>query len=44
MKTDLKALQANVDMTRTLGFIRTPLDVQKYTDLSIVQEAAARLK
>ena len=41
---DMKALQANVDETRTLGFIRAPLDVQKYADLSIVQEAAARLK
>ncbi len=41
---DLKALQANVDQTRTMGFLRAPLDVQKYADLSIVQEAAARLK
>jgi NitT/TauT family transport system substrate-binding protein len=41
---DMKALQANVDATRELGFIRSALDVQKYTDLSIVQEAAARLK
>jgi sulfonate transport system substrate-binding protein len=41
---DLKALQANVDATRELGFIRAPLDVQKYTDLSLIQEAAARLK
>ena len=41
---DLKALQANVDQTRALGFLRAPLDVQKYADLSIVQEAAARLK
>ena len=41
---DMKALQANVDATRELGFIRAPLDVQKYADLSIVQEAAARLK
>ena len=41
---DMKALQANVDATREFGFIRSPLDVQKYTDLSIVQEAAARLK
>ena len=41
---DMKALQANVDATRELGFIKTPLDVQKYTDLSMVQEAAARLK
>ena len=41
---DMKALQANVDQTRQLGFLRAPLDVQKYADLSIVQEAAARLK
>jgi NitT/TauT family transport system substrate-binding protein len=41
---DMKALQANVNATRELGFIKQPLDVQKYTDLSIVQEAAARLK
>ncbi len=41
---DMTALQANVNATRELGFIRAPLDVQKYADLSIVQEAAARLK
>jgi NitT/TauT family transport system substrate-binding protein len=41
---DLKALQANVDTTQQLGFIRAKLDVQKYTDLSLIQEAAARLK
>jgi NitT/TauT family transport system substrate-binding protein len=41
---DLKALQANVDQTQALGFYKAKLDVQKYSDLSIVQEAAARLK
>jgi sulfonate transport system substrate-binding protein len=41
---DLKALQANVDATQALGFIKSRLDVQKYTDLSLIQEAAARLK
>jgi len=41
---DLKALHANVDTTQQLGFIRAKLDVQKYTDLSLIQEAAARLK
>jgi len=41
---DMKALQANVDATQALGFIKSKLDVQKYTDLSIIQEAAARLK
>ncbi len=41
---DMKALQANVDATQALGFIKSKLDVQKYTDLSLIQEAAARLK
>jgi NitT/TauT family transport system substrate-binding protein len=41
---DLRALQANVDQVRAVGFLRAPLDVQKYSDLSIVQEAVARLK
>jgi hypothetical protein len=31
-------------MTRDLGFVRAALDVRKHTDLSIVQEAAKRLK
>jgi len=44
MLPDLKALQANIDLTHQLGFIKAPLDVQKYTDLSLVQEAAKRLK
>ena len=42
---DMKALQANVDADPGAGLhTRAKLDVQKYTDLSIVQEAAARLK
>ena len=44
MLPDLDALQRNVDMTRDLGFVKTSLDVKKYTDLSIVEEAARRLK
>jgi sulfonate transport system substrate-binding protein len=44
MIPDLDALQKNVDMTKDLGFVRTSLDVKKHTDLSIVQEAAKRLK
>jgi hypothetical protein len=31
-------------MTRDLGFVRSTLDVKKQADLSIVQEAAKRLK
>src|SRR5215216_2307201 len=44
MMPDLAALQRNVDMTRDLGFVRASFDVKKYTDLSIVEEAAKRLK
>ncbi len=41
---NLTVLQRNVDQTRALGFYKTPLDVQKYSDLSLIKEAAARLK
>jgi NitT/TauT family transport system substrate-binding protein len=37
-------LQRNVDATRELGFVKTNLDVAKYVDLSIVEEAAKRLR
>jgi len=41
---NLAALQANIDVQRDLGFLKASLAVEKYTDLSIVQEAAGRLK
>jgi NitT/TauT family transport system substrate-binding protein len=41
---DLAALQANIDVQRDLGLLKAPLDVQKYGDLSLVREAAQRLK
>jgi sulfonate transport system substrate-binding protein len=41
---DMTALQSNIDTQRDLGFLKGPIDVQKYADLSIVREAAARLK
>jgi NitT/TauT family transport system substrate-binding protein len=41
---DLAALQANIEVQRDLGFLKGPIDVQKYVDLSIVREAATRLK
>src|SRR4029078_12442087 len=44
MLPDLAALQKNVDMTRDLGFVKSALDVKKHADLSIVEEAAKRLK
>jgi len=44
MMVDLPALQKNVDMTRDLGFIKSSIDVTKYADMSLVEEAAKRLK
>ncbi|MBO0753510.1 MAG: ABC transporter substrate-binding protein, partial [Bradyrhizobiaceae bacterium] len=44
MMPDLAALQRNVDLTHELGFISKSLDVARYADLSIVKDAAARLK
>jgi sulfonate transport system substrate-binding protein len=44
MVPDLKTLQANVDLVKELGFIKASVDVSKYADLSLVQEAAKRLK
>jgi sulfonate transport system substrate-binding protein len=44
MLPNLDALQANVAMMRDLGFVKTSINVQKHSDLSIVNEAAGRLR
>jgi sulfonate transport system substrate-binding protein len=44
MLPNLDALQSNIKTAHDLGFIKAPLDVKKYADLSLVQEAAKRLK
>lgn len=44
MKPNLEALQANVNAVKELGFVKANLDVKKYADLSIIEEAAKRLK
>jgi len=41
---NLDALQKNVDMTKDLGFIQASFDVKAHSDLSMIQEAAKRLK
>ncbi|HEY6821694.1 MAG TPA: ABC transporter substrate-binding protein [Burkholderiales bacterium] len=41
---DLKALQANLDLTTELGLLKGKVDVAKHSDLSLAQEAAKRLK
>jgi sulfonate transport system substrate-binding protein len=40
---NLAALQKNVDLTASLGFITTSVDVKKYSDLSLIEAAARRL-
>jgi sulfonate transport system substrate-binding protein len=44
MKPDLVALQKNIEISREVGFVKGPLEVQKYADLSIIDEAIKRLK
>jgi sulfonate transport system substrate-binding protein len=44
MLPNLDALQKNVDMTKELGFIKASFDVKAHSDLSLIEEAAKRLK
>jgi sulfonate transport system substrate-binding protein len=44
LKPNLAALQANIATQKELGFIKSDIDVKKYADLSIVEEAARRPK
>ena len=41
---NLDALQNNVDLVHELGFVHARLDVQSHADLSMIEEAAKRLK
>src|SRR5262247_1167325 len=43
-RPNLEALQANVDKASELGFIRESMNVSAYADLSLVEEAAQRLR
>ena len=40
---NLEALQHSIDVQVQLGILKAPLDVNAYSDLSLVKEAAARL-
>jgi sulfonate transport system substrate-binding protein len=44
MLPNLDALQKNVDLTQELGFVKGKVDVKANSDLSMIQEAAKRLK
>jgi ABC-type nitrate/sulfonate/bicarbonate transport system substrate-binding protein len=41
---NLKSLQHSLDLQHEMGMQKTQIDVKHYADLSLVQEAAARLK
>jgi len=41
---DLPSLQASIDLQRDLGVLKTTIDASKYVDMSLIQEAAQRLK
>jgi hypothetical protein len=41
---NLASLQSNLDTQVELGFLKTKIDIKKYSDLSLVQEAAKRIK
>jgi NitT/TauT family transport system substrate-binding protein len=41
-KPDLKVVQSSIDKVKDLGFIKETIDVPKYADLSLVEEAAKR--
>jgi len=40
---NVKALQANLDLQLSLGVLKTKLDVSKYTDTSLLEQALKRL-
>ncbi len=44
LRPDLASIQRGVDQLKEFGFIKSPIDVQKYADLTLVDEAASRLK
>ena len=44
MVPDLAALQRNMQVMKDLGIVRSVLDVSKHADLSLIEEAARRLK
>ncbi len=43
LRPDLASLQKNIGVMRALGFIKDDVEVEKYADLSLVEEAAKRL-
>ena len=43
-KIDIASLQRTFDVQRDLGFLKSKIDVKRYVDLSVIEEASERLK
>ena len=43
-KPNLKALQDNLNVQKQLGLLNIEIDIAKYTDLSLVEDAAKRIR
>jgi NitT/TauT family transport system substrate-binding protein len=41
---DLKVIQHNMHQQKEMGLATSEIEIEKYADLSLVKEAAARLK
>jgi hypothetical protein len=41
---DLEAIQRSVNMLKEFNFVKTDLDVKKFADLSVLDEATQRIK
>jgi sulfonate transport system substrate-binding protein len=41
---NLQAMQSNINLQKEIGFLKSGVDVEKYSDLSITKEAGERLK
>jgi ABC-type nitrate/sulfonate/bicarbonate transport system substrate-binding protein len=42
-KPNLQALQDNLSVQKQLGLLNTEIDIAKYTDLTVIEDAAKRL-
>ena len=43
-RVDAAILQKNLDMQHELGYLKSPLEAKRYVDMSLIEEAAKRLK
>jgi sulfonate transport system substrate-binding protein len=43
-RPNLDTLQSNLETQRELGFLKTRIDIKKYADLSLIEEAVKRIK